>query len=124
MMKEKMTKKDWFAVLRVMVANAEMAEAEKDGALAFIDREVELLNKKSNNSRDTKKQEENKALAEVVLAELGKIGKPMAIAELIKASEVLGAYTTQKLTPIMKTLVTEQKVVVTVDKKRNYYTVV
>ena len=124
MMKEKMTKKDWFAVLRVMVANAEMAEAEKDGALAFIDREVELLNKKSNNSRDTKKQEENKALAEVVLAELGKIDKPMAIAELIKASEVLGAYTTQKLTPIMKTLVTEQKVVVTVDKKRNYYTVV
>lgn len=123
MMKEKMTKKDWFAVLRVMVANAEMAEAEKDGALAFIDREVELLNKKSNNSRDTKKQAENKALAEVVLAELGKIGKPMAIAELIKASEVLGAYTTQKLTPIMKTLVTEQKVVVTVDKKRNYYTV-
>lgn len=124
MMKEKMTKKDWFAVLRVMVANAEMAEAEKDGALAFIDREIELLNKKSNNSRDTKKQAENKALAEVVLAELGKIGKPMAIAELIKASEVLGAYTTQKLTPIMKTLVTEQKVVVTVDKKRNYYTVV
>ena len=123
MMKEKMTKKDWFAVLRVMVANAEMAEAEKNGALAFIDREVELLNKKSNNSRDTKKQAENKALAEVVLAELGKIGKPMAIAELIKASEVLGAYTTQKLTPIMKTLVTEQKVVVTVDKKRNYYTV-
>lgn len=124
MMKEKMTKKDWFAVLRVMVANAEMTEAEKDGALAFIDREIELLNKKSNNSRDTKKQTENKALAEVVLAELGKIGKPMAIAELIKASEVLGAYTTQKLTPIMKTLVTEQKVVVTVDKKRNYYTVV
>lgn len=124
MMKEKMTKKDWFAVLRVMVANAEMAEAEKDGALAFIDREIELLNKKSNNSRDTKKQTENKALAEVVLAELGKIGKPMAIAELIKASEVLDAYTTQKLTPIMKTLVTEQKVVVTVDKKRNYYTVV
>lgn len=123
MMKEKMTKKDWFAVLRVMVANAEMAEAERDGALAFIDREVELLNKKSSNSRDTKKQQENKALAEVVLAELGKIGKPMAIAELIKASEVLGAYTTQKLTPIMKTLVTEQKVVVTVDKKRNYYTV-
>lgn len=123
MMKEKMTKKDWFAVLRVMVANAEMAEAEKNGALAFIDREVELLNKKSNNSRDTKKQAENKALAEVVLAELGKIGKPMAIAELIKASEVLGAYTTQKLTPIMKNLEKEQKVVVTVEKKRNFYTV-
>ena len=124
MMKEKMTKKDWFAVLRVMVANAEMAEAEKNGALAFIDREVELLNKKSNNSRDTKKQKENKALAEVVLAELGKMEKPMAIAELIKASEVLGAYTTQKLTPILKALKNEQRVVMTTEKKRNYYSVV
>lgn len=124
MMKEKMTKKDWFAVLRVLVDNAEMKEEEKDGALAFIDREVELLNKKSNNSRDTKKQEENKALAEVVLAELGKIGKPMAIAELIKASEVLGAYTTQKLTPILKALKDEQRVVMTTEKKRNYYSVV
>ena len=124
MMKEKMTKKDWFAVLRVLVDNAEMEKEEKDGALAFIDREVELLNKKSNNSRDTKKQEENKALAEVVLAELGKIGKPMAIAELIKASEVLGAYTTQKLTPILKALKDEQRVVMTTEKKRNYYSVV
>lgn len=124
MMKEKMTKKDWFAVLRVLVDNAEMEKEEKDGALAFIDREVELLNKKSNNSRDTKKQEENKALAEVVLAELGKIGKPIAIAELIKASEVLGVYTTQKLTPILKALKDEQRVVMTTEKKRNYYSVV
>lgn len=124
MMKEKMTKKDWFAVVREVVSNAEMTEVEKNGALAFIDREVELLNKKSSNSRDTKKQEENKALAEVVVAELAKLGKPMAISEMIKASEVLGTYSTQKLTPILKTLKDEQRVVMTTEKKRNYYTVV
>jgi hypothetical protein len=124
MMKEKMTKKDWFAMVREVVSNAEMTEVEKNGALAFIDREVELLNKKSSNSRDTKKQEENKALAEVVVAELAKLGKPMAISEMIKASEVLGAYSTQKLTPILKTLKDEQRVVMTTEKKRNYYTVV
>ena len=124
MMKEKMTKKDWFAVVREVVSNAEMTEVEKNGALAFIDREVELLNKKSSNSRDTKKQQENKALAEVVVAELAKLGKPMAISEMIKASEVLGAYSTQKLTPILKALKDEQRVVMTTEKKRNYYTVV
>ena len=124
MMKEKMTKKDWFAVVREVVSNAEMTEVEKNGALAFIDREVELLNKKSSNSRDTKKQEENKALAEVVVAELAKLGKPMAISEMIKASEVLGAYSTQKLTPILKALKDEQRVVMTTEKKRNYYSVV
>lgn len=123
MMKEKMTKRDWFAVVREVVVNSEMAEVEKNGALTFIDREVELLNKKSSNSRDTKKQAENKALAEVVLAELGKMTKPMAIAELIKASDVLGEYTTQKLTPIMKSLAENGKVVVTTEKKRNFYTV-
>jgi hypothetical protein len=124
MMKEKMTKKDWFAMVREVVSNAEMTEVEKNGALAFIDREVELLNKKSSNSRDTKKQQENKALAEVVVAELAKLGKPMAISEMIKASEVLGAYSTQKLTPILKALKDEQRVVMTTEKKRNYYTVV
>jgi hypothetical protein len=124
MMKEKMTKKDWFAMVREVVSNAEMTEVEKKGALAFIDREVELLNKKSSNSRDTKKQQENKALAEVVVAELAKLGKPMAISEMIKASEVLGAYSTQKLTPILKALKDEQRVVMTTEKKRNYYSVV
>ena len=124
MMKEKMTKKDWFAVVREVVSNAEMTEVEKKGALAFIDREVELLNKKSSNSRDTKKQQENKAIAEVVVAELKKLGKPMAISEMIKASEVLGAYSTQKLTPILKALKDEQRVVMTTEKKRNYYSVV
>ena len=124
MMKEKMTKKDWFAVVREVVSNAEMTEVEKKGALAFIDREVELLNKKSSNSRDTKKQQENKALAEVVVAELAKLGKPMAISEMIKSSEVLGAYSTQKLTPILKALKDEQRVVMTTEKKRNYYSVV
>ena len=124
MMKEKMTKKDWFAVVREVVSNAEMTEVEKKGALAFIDREVELLNKKSSNSRDTKKQQENKALAEVVVAELAKLGKPMAISEMIKASEVLGAYSTQKLTPILKALKDEQRVVMTTETKRNYYSVV
>ena len=124
MMKEKMTKKDWFAMVREVVSKAEMTEVEKNGALAFIDREVELLNKKSSNSRDTKKQQENKALAEVVVAELAKLGKPMAISEMIKASEVLGAYSTQKLTPILKALKDEQRVVMTTEKKRNYYSVV
>lgn len=124
MMKEKMTKKDWFAVMKEVVENAEMPKEEKEGALAFIKREVELLSKKSSNSRDSKKQKENKALAEVVLVELGKMTKPVAVAELINASEILNGYSTQKLTPILKGLETEKKVVVTVEKKRNYYSVV
>lgn len=123
MAEKRITKKEYFEMLVKVVEGAEIPAEKKDELKAFIGREVELLNKKSGTGKETKTQKENKALAEVVLAELGKIAKPVAIAELIKASEVLSNYTTQKLTPIMKTLDKEHKVVVTVEKKRNYYTV-
>lgn len=123
MAEKRITKREYFGMLVKVVEGAEIPTEKKDELKAFIGREVELLNKKSGTGKETKTQKENKALAEVILAELGKMEKPVAIAELIKASEVLGAYTTQKLTPIMKTLDKEHKVVVTVEKKRNYYTV-
>lgn len=123
MAEKRITKREYFGMLAKVVESAEISTEKREELKAFIGREVELLNKKSGTGKETKTQKENKALAEVVLAELGKLAKPMAIAELIKASEVLGAYTTQKLTPIMKTLEKEGKVVVSVEKKRNYYTV-
>lgn len=123
MAEKRITKREYFEMLAEVVAKAELSVEKAEELQAFIDREVELLNKKSSGSKETKTQKENKALAEVVIAELGKMSKPMAISELIKASEVLGAYSTQKLTPIMKTLEKEGRVIVTVEKKRNFYTV-
>ena len=111
MAEKRITKREYFEMLAKVVESAEISAEKREELKAFIGREVELLNKKSGTGKETKTQKENKALAEVVLA------------ELIKASEVLGAYTTQKLTPIMKTLEKEGKVVVSVEKKRNYYTV-
>ena len=123
MAEKRITKREYFEMLAEVVAKAELSVEKAEELQAFISREVELLNKKSSGSKETKTQKENKALAEVVIAELGKMSKPMAISELIKASEVLGAYSTQKLTPIMKTLEKEGRVIVTVEKKRNFYTV-
>lgn len=123
MAEKRITKREYFGMLAKVVEGAEISVEQKEVLGAFIGREVELLNKKSGTGKETKTQKENKALAEVVLVELGKVAKPVAIAELIKASEVLAEYTTQKLTPIMKGLEKEGKVVVTTEKKRNYYTV-
>lgn len=123
MAEKRITKREYFGMLAEVVAKANLSVEKTEELQAFIGREVELLNKKSSGSKETKTQKENKALAEVVIAELGKMSKPMAISELIKASEVLGAYSTQKLTPIMKTLEKEGRVIVTVEKKRNFYTV-
>lgn len=123
MTEKRITKREYFGQLAEVVAKAEITEEVREQLTAFIGREVELLNKKSGTGKETKTQKENKALAEVVVAEIGKVGKPVAIAELIKASEVLAEYTTQKLTPIVKKLAESGRLVVTTEKKRNYYTV-
>ncbi|MBQ8793086.1 MAG: hypothetical protein IJZ62_05910 [Clostridia bacterium] len=123
MAEKRITKREYFGQLAKVVEKAEITEEVREQLTAFIGREVELLNKKSGTGKETKTQKENKALAEVVVAEIGKVGKPVAIAELIKASEVLAEYTTQKLTPIVKKLAESGRLVVTTEKKRNYYTV-
>lgn len=123
MAEKRITKREYFGQLAEVVAKAEISAEVREQLTAFIGREVELLNKKSGTGKETKTQKENKALAEVVVAEIGKVGKPVAIAELIKASEVLAEYTTQKLTPIVKKLAESGRLVVTTEKKRNYYTV-
>lgn len=123
MAEKRITKREYFGQLAEVVAKAEISAEQKEQLVAFIGREVELLAKKSGIDKETKTQKENKALAEVVVAEIGKVGKPVAIAELIKASEVLAEYTTQKLTPIVKKLAESGRLVVTTEKKRNYYTV-
>ena len=124
MAEKRITKREYFGELAKLVEVAEISVEQKEQLSAFIGRELELLAKKSSGSKETKTQKENKALAEVVIAELGKMTKPMAISELIKASEVLAEYSTQTLTPIMKSLEKEGRVVVTVEKKRNFYSVV
>lgn len=123
MAEKRITKREYFEQLAEVVAKAEISEETKEQLKAFIGREVELLAKKSGTGKETKTQKENKALAEVVIAELSKMEKPVAVAELINASEVLGIYSTQKLTPIMRALEKEGRIVKTVEKKRNYYTV-
>lgn len=123
MTEKRITKREYFGQLAEVVAKAEISAEVREQLTAFIGREVEFLNKKSGTGKETKTQKENKALAEVVVAEIGKVGKPVAIAELIKASEVLAEYTTQKLTPIVKKLAESGRLVVTTEKKRNYYTV-
>ena len=65
----KMTKKDWFAEIRGIVA--EMEREDKADMLAFIDHEVELLSKKksSTNSKKDKEFEELCIKVEEALAE-------------------------------------------------------
>ena len=117
-MEKKMTKKEYFAVLAEVVANSDMEN--KDGALAFIAHEVELLEKKSAKSGQTKTQKENVGIMETISEVLADMGKPVTITELMK-DERLSAYSNQKLSALVRQM---PNVVKTTEKKKSYFSLV
>ena len=116
MAEKKMTKREWYAVLKELVekSNAE----QKAELLEFIAHEVELLSKK--HSGETKVQKANKEVNEKILFVLAGAEKPMTVSEMMKAEE-LAEYSNQKLSALLRGLVEQGKVVRTEDKKKAYF---
>lgn len=120
-----MTKREYFVTLRAVVLDDATIQNKED-VLAFIDHEVELLDKKSSNKTPNKVQVENENIKAVVTEVLAEIGKPVTITELIK-DERLATYTigedvkvmtNQKLSAIIKRM---PNVVRTEEKKKAYF---
>ena len=119
MANSKMTKKDWFATIRTMVEGS--GNEREDEILAFIDHEVELLEKKSSKSGQTKTQKENVEVVAKIENALREVGKAVTITELQTASEEMSAYSNQKLSALLKQMVSKGTVVRTEDKKKAYF---
>lgn len=119
----KMTKKDWFAVIREMVENSE--REDKAEMLVFIDHEVELLSKK-RSSTNSKKDRENEELCIQLEKALAEIGRPVTITEFMKESTAeVATLSNQKLSALLKKCIEVRHTVVkTVDKKKSYFSLV
>lgn len=113
---KKLTKKDFFKELRGMVA-------DRQDLVDFIDHELELLDRKSSKSVETKTQIENKSIMETILSELTRIARPITISELQNESDILKEYSNQKLSALLKKLVDSNQVVKTIDKKKSYFSI-
>lgn len=112
-MTNKKTKKELFKEIREIVAdNAEL--------VAFVDHELELLDKKAN-SKSNKVNEEHIQIMEDIKSELKRIGRGVTITELQKESEILADYSNQKLSAMLKKLVDNGEVTKVVDKKKSYF---
>ena len=118
-MEKKMTKKEWFAGLASVDEASEMEN--KTEALAFINHEVELLEKKSAKSGQTKTQKENAEVMAKIKSALGEVGKAVTITELQAASAEMAEYSNQKLSALLKKLVESGEVVKTTEKKKSYF---
>lgn len=107
------TKREYFAELKNIVAdNADL--------VAFIDHEVELLDKKNAAPKKaTAKQLENESYKDIILAY--DFVKPMTCGEIQK--DILGEYdlSNQRVSAIVKQLVEDNSLVRTVDKRKAYF---
>ena len=123
MTNSKMTKKDWFAVIREMVDAVD--REDKAEMLAFIDHEVELLSKKksSTNSKKDKELEELCIKVELALAEFD---RPVTITEFMKEStHEVATLSNQKLSALLKKCVEVRKTVdKTTEKKKSYFALI
>ena len=113
-MANKKTKKDLFLEVREVVAGNEEL-------VAFIDHELELLNKKTS-TKSTKVNDEQVALMEKIVNALNEIGRSVTISELQKENAEMAEYSNQKLSAMLKKLVDNKQVTKMVDKKKSYFT--
>ena len=115
-MAEKKTKREHFAELRILAAdNAEL--------IAFIDHEVELLNKKNSAERKpTINQMDNKKIKKVVLEKIGT--NSYTITEIIKnvlANTEWADLTCSRMTAIATQMAEDGDLIREVVKRKAYY---
>lgn len=123
-MEKRLTKKDYFEMIKGVCA-------DRTDIVDFCNHEIELLSRKNSKSGATKTQKENEIVANMLVEELAKVGKPITITDLMNTSEIVKNYTlengnnltNQKISAIFKQLVESQKIVKVVDKKKSYFSI-
>ena len=121
---KKVTKREYFGMIIDMCK-------DREDIVNFCKHEIELLDKKNAKGGVTKTQKENEIVANVLMEELAKVGKPITITDLMNSSEVVKEYrlengnalSNQKISAIFKQLVESNKVVKVIDKKKSYFSI-
>lgn len=112
-----MTKKEMFAEIRNIVANNEEM-------VAFIDHEIELLERKSNSpKKPTKTQVENDGFKADIVAYLTGVDAPKTIKELQAEIPSISGLTNQRITHMLTDLVKAGTLTKEYVKKTPYYSI-
>lgn len=114
-MANKKTKREFFGEIREIVK-------ENTELVAFIDHELELLNKKTS-AKSTKVNTEQVELMKKIVDALNEIGRSVTISELQKENAEMAEYSNQKLSAMLKKLVDNKQVTKMIDKKKSYFMV-
>jgi len=115
----KVTKKDYFKMLADVIVNAGVENEQE--LMAFIDKEIGLLEKKRNTN--TARKQEIDAFVEKVYNALAEVARPVTISELQKEIPEMGEYSNQRVSAAMKKLKDAERVVKVTEKKKSYFSV-
>jgi len=123
-MEKKITKREMFEQIKAVVLTTEVENVEQ--LVAFIDHEVELLNKKSasKSKAEIEKANANAELTQIVKEVLANSSVAMTVSEVMKANEIFSELSNQKVSYLMRTLVESKEVVKTVEKGKSYFQLV
>ena len=112
-----MTKREMFTEIRNIVADTEEM-------VAFIDHEIELLERKSNSpKKPTKTQIENDGFKAEIVAYLTEVDTPKTIKELQTEIPSISGLTNQRITHMLTDLVKAETLTKEYVKKTPYYSV-
>ena len=117
-----MTKKEYFKVIKEVIETMELENRSE--LLEFLNKEIDILERKSANKKLTANQTENielmKKIEEVLILE----NKPMTIKEIQAKDVTLADKSNQRVSALLKKLKDEGKVERTEYKKVAYFKIV
>lgn len=124
-MTNKMTNREMFVMVLTVITNANIADDEKAMLTEFINSRIEQIDKKAGTVTKAQREKDaaNAALSDMVYAALLKTDRLIKVGELIKGTPELSEYSTQKITPILSTLIANGKVERVTVKRENLYRV-
>lgn len=115
MAEKKITKREMFAMVINALGQTEVAQ--KAEMVAFLEHEIDLLERKSSKSATTKNQAENEKLMVLIKDALAELGKPVTVSELMPLVEL----SNQKISALLRILKERGEVVKTTDKKKSLF---
>ena len=124
-MKNVKTNREMFLAVLAVLENAVITDDERTELTDFITGRIEQLDKKAStiSKADKAKAELNARIADEIVAGLVACDKPVKVSDLIKSCDALNGYSTQKLTPILTSLVKSGRVTKSAYKRETFYSV-
>ena len=113
---KKITKRDRFNAL------LSLSEVQANADLvAFIEHEIELLDKKNSSEKKlTAQQTANEGIKDAIVEGM-KENRLYTVTEIIKEVAECNELTNQRVSALLRQLISEGKVVKTVDKRKSYF---